>query len=101
MHDLCVCDCVDVCALAPKQISICPVMTRYRAAGDFSLPPFFHLSSITVQSCIQTTGNQLFSLNKLFSVADLNRWPSPTHVFGTQRDGRSQRHIRVSYRLEF
>lgn len=41
VHELCVCDCVDVCALAPKQISICPVMTRYRAAGDFSLTLFF------------------------------------------------------------
>lgn len=36
-----VCDCVDVCV--SKQISICPVMTRYRAAGDFFFlsPPFF------------------------------------------------------------
>lgn len=52
----------------------------------FSLSTFFHLSSITVQSCIQTTGNQLFSLNKLFCVAGLIQWLLAEHVFPEHRD---------------
>lgn len=67
-------------------------MIRYWAAGDSSLlhPPF-HLSSITAQSCIHTTGNQLFSLNQLFCIADLILWPL-LHIYRTK----NLRHVWVS-----
>lgn len=87
------CGCMCTCTKTNINLSCNDTLS---SCGRFFLSPFFHLSSITVQSCIQTTGNRLFSLNKLFCVADPIQWPQRFYT----RDGRSQRHSRVSQRSE-